>query len=139
MYNKIKEKLTQVDTKGREIINFAVLFSLITVLVIAFFDITNKTENYLLLFLVYLLIGVSKPVILKYPYLAWMSLSFILGEVVFKLLFTIFYYILILPIGLLMRLFKGDFLKKAYDSKLKSYWKDYDASRLKKENLENLY
>ena len=66
--------------------------------------------------------GVIWPRALKYVYIAWMALAFTLGFVMSNVILTLFFFLLVTPIGLLARLFQKDFLARKWDRRAGSYW-----------------
>jgi len=66
--------------------------------------------------------GAIWPNALKYPYMAWMTLAFALGFVMSNVILTLFFFLLVTPIGLLSRLFGKDFLARKLDRHAASYW-----------------
>lgn len=69
-----------------------------------------------------ILFGALWPVALKYIYIAWMGLAFTLGFLMSNVILTLFFYLLVTPIGLLARLFGKDFLARKLDRQATSYW-----------------
>src|ERR1041384_5885441 len=65
------------------------------------------------------------PPALKYIYIAWMALAFTLGFVMSNVILTLFFFLLVTPIGLLSRLFQKDFLARKWDKRAVSYWTQY--------------
>ena len=68
------------------------------------------------------LFGAIFPRALKYVYIAWMSVAFVLGFVVSHVILTLFFFLVITPIGLVARLFGKDFLSLKLDRHAASYW-----------------
>ena len=66
--------------------------------------------------------GVIWPRALKYVYIAWMAVAFTLGFVMSNVILTLFFFLLVTPIGLLARLFQKDFLARKWDKQAASYW-----------------
>ena len=66
--------------------------------------------------------GAMLPRILKWVYLAWMAVAVVLGFVVSNVLLTLFFFLVMLPIGLIARLAGKDFLSLKLDRAAKSYW-----------------
>ena len=66
--------------------------------------------------------GAIWPRALKYVYIAWMALAFALGFVMSNVILTLFFFLLVTPIGLLARLFQKDFLARKCDKRAASYW-----------------
>ncbi len=73
------------------------------------------------------------PNVRRLLYLGWMRVFYPIGWVVSHLLLAIVYYLVLTPIGLVMRLFGGDPMHRGFDRSAKSYWSvhpaETDASR----------
>jgi hypothetical protein len=69
-----------------------------------------------------IVLGLFVPKSLKWIYLAWMSLALFLGLIVSTVLLTIFFYIVVTPIGLVARAFGNDFLSRRFEPERSSYW-----------------
>lgn len=67
--------------------------------------------------LYYLVPPVRRPV-----FLGWMYATWPIGTVFSMLLLAIVYFAVVTPIGLAVRLVSHDPLRRAFDSRLKSYW-----------------
>lgn len=67
--------------------------------------------------------------VMKPVHFGWMRFSQILGWVSTKVVLSIFFYLVLTPTGLLMRLFGKDLLDKRIDRSAKSYWKRRDMSK----------
>ena len=66
--------------------------------------------------------GFIFPRALKWVYIAWMSIAFVLGFVMAHVILTLFFFLIITPVGLVARLFGQDFLSLKLDRTAKSYW-----------------
>jgi hypothetical protein len=53
---------------------------------------------------------------------AWMKFGHYMGLVMTTVLLTLTFYLMITPLGLLMRLFGKDLLERKFDKNAKSYW-----------------
>ena len=60
----------------------------------------------------FLLFAIIKPISLSYPYKLWMSIGYLLGRINSTLILGLIYIFLIIPIALLMKIFKYDPLRK---------------------------
>jgi hypothetical protein len=69
-----------------------------------------------------LLLGAVWPRSLKWVYLAWMGLALVLGLIVSTVLLTVFYYLVVTPIGLLARAVGQDFLSRRLQPDAPTYW-----------------
>jgi hypothetical protein len=72
--------------------------------------------------------GVVLPKTLKHAYVGWMALAFLLGLIVSTVLLTLFFFVVVTPIGLATRLFGKDFLSQKLDLQAQSYWLRRDPS-----------
>jgi len=70
-----------------------------------------------------LLIAVIAPSILRQPKRAWLFLGFVLGLVVNPLVMGIFFFLVVTPAGLLMRLAGRDPLQLRPHPQLTTYWR----------------
>jgi len=66
--------------------------------------------------------GALAPRTLKYIYIAWMAVAFTLGFVMSQVILTLFFFLIVTPIGLLARLFRKDFLARKLEKDAASYW-----------------
>ncbi len=76
----------------------------------------------------FVLSRVAYPV-MKPIHIGWMALAFALGWFNTRLLLGIFFYLILTPLGVLMRLFGRDLIDQKIDRQAKSYWKKRDLSR----------
>ena len=62
-------------------------------------------------------------------YLGWIYAFFPLGWLLSHLLLGVIYYLILTPIGLVMRLFGRDTLRRRLDPDAESYWIEYGARK----------
>jgi hypothetical protein len=60
-------------------------------------------------------------------YRVWMKLVFPLGWAISHLLFGIIYYLVLTPVGLLLRLFRYDPLRRRRDENAQTYWSEHGS------------
>jgi hypothetical protein len=77
------------------------------------------------------LLGLVWPRSLKWIYIPWMTLGLVLGLVVSSVLLTVFFYLVVTPIGLMARARGKDFLGRQLDRSAASYWLKRDAAKRK--------
>ena len=68
------------------------------------------------------LFGAIVPRALKWIYFGWMSVAFVLGFVMAHVILTLFFFLVVMPIGLVARISGKDFLSLKLDRAAKSYW-----------------
>lgn len=71
----------------------------------------------------FLLAAFGVPGSLKYVYIVWMKLAFVLGWFNTRLILCIIFYLIFFPVGLIMRLCRIDVLERKFDRSGSSYWK----------------
>jgi fumarate reductase subunit D len=72
-------------------------------------------------------LGIMWPALLRPVYLMWMALALPIGWTVSHLLLAAIYYLVMTPIGLLMRLFHYDPMQRRIDREAESYWMPHDS------------
>ena len=68
--------------------------------------------------------GLIYPKILRPIYIGWMALAQILGLILTYFILTIFYFVVITPVGLVMRQLGKDTLSRRFPGYRESYWVD---------------
>jgi multisubunit Na+/H+ antiporter MnhG subunit len=84
-----------------------------------------------------LLFSLLKPVLLNPLRLVWDKLGHILGTINTYVLLTLFYFLILSPLGMIMRLFGKDILKIKWLKNKDTYWED--ASVKEVNNMENQF
>jgi hypothetical protein len=77
--------------------------------------------------------------IMKPVHIGWMTLAFILGWVNTRLLLGAFFYIILTPIGLVMRLVGKDLLGKKINRSATTYWIKREPEPMDQKRYENLF
>ena len=105
--------------------NFGLFFGIIFIIV-AFWPLFSDGDIRfwsLSLSLVFFILALFKPEALKFLNYGWISFGNLLGKIVSPIVMGGIFFIVITPIGLIMRVFKKDLLNIKF-SKAKSYWID---------------
>ena len=71
---------------------------------------------------IFLFLGLTKPSVLKPLNTAWIKLGEILGKIIAPIVMLLVFFIVITPIGLMLRLFGKDILGLKFSEKVKTYW-----------------
>ena len=69
-----------------------------------------------------LIIGWLIPDIIKPVYIIWMSFAVMLGYIMTRILLTIIFCLLFIPVGLILRIFRKDILNERFDKMTDTYW-----------------
>jgi len=108
-------------------LTMAVCFAVITLII--FFRHKHSTTLTSIIALFFLLFALSTPALLKYFYIAWMKLAFILSWFNTRLLLCLVFYFIFSPVGLIMRLLRIDVLERKFKSSCDSYWKPKESNQ----------
>ena len=71
----------------------------------------------------FLFFGLLRPSFLKAPHKIWMTLALLLGWAMSRVLLTVVFYLVLMPIGLFLRWTGKDILKMNWERKEESYWR----------------
>ena len=83
--------------------------------------------------------GITIPVVLKPIYWMWMFIATIFGWFMTRLILSILYYIVITPIGLILKLFGKEILDLKISNHETSYWNLRDSSKEKIQDYEKQF
>ncbi len=65
--------------------------------------------------------GLAWPAALHYPYRGWMTLGHALGWINSRILLSLVFYLVVTPMGAIMRLFGHDPMRRSFDPQAPSY------------------
>ena len=85
------------------------------------------------------LTGVVAPRLLRPIYGVWMKLAFVLAWINTRLLLGLFFYLVMTPIGLILRVMGKDLLDKRIDRARRSYWVRREAAPFNAEQYRRLF
>ena len=85
--------------------------------------------------LIFLFLGLTNSKLLTPPNILWFKFGMFLGAIFAPIAMGAVFFLVVTPIGLIMRLLGKDILKKKYNKKEKSYWiqRNKPASTMKKQ------
>ena len=128
MIRDILSELSKLDTSDRAVRAFGLLFAgLFGILTGILFWRGNAQGNYYALIgPVFLLAGLFFPGALRQVYRLWMLLAFTLGWITTRTILVLAYWIIMTPMGLLMRISGKDVLDERIDRSATSYWKKHE-------------
>jgi len=120
----IREEIKELKTGIRELRNFGLLVGAVLVALGLLFLLRSKARYpyFLAPGVLLLVLGAAFPRGLRYAYVAWMSLAIVLGFIVSTVILTLFFILVITPIGLTARLLGKDFLRLKLDRGQSTYW-----------------
>jgi hypothetical protein len=137
----IRSEIKELKTGWRELRKFGLLVGLVFAALGVGSWLRHKpaapyllTPGVLLMFF-----ALAAPRALKYVYIVWMSLAIVLGFVVSNILLTLFFFVIITPIGFIARCSGKDFLSLKPDRKAASYWLPREKKSRKPQEYERQF
>ena len=107
--------------------NFGVTFGTVSLLFSSYLYIIQSyffSIIFIITSLFFFVIAFSKPVFLKWPNYIWYRFGLLLSSIVSPLVLFLMYTLTIVPIGLIMKIIKGDIIDAKIDKNAKTYWKN---------------
>ena len=78
--------------------------------------------------LIFLILGLMNSKLLTPLNKLWLKLGIILGAVIAPIVMGVVFFLVVTPIGFVMRVLGKDLINKKYDKKIKTYWIDRDKN-----------
>ena len=137
----IRQQINDLKTDIPDLRKFGLLVGGVAILIGLVLLLRHKA-NYPYLFwpgAILIAFGAVWPRALKYPYIAWMTMAFALGFIMSHVILTLFFFLIVTPIGLSARLFGKDFLNRKRDPQATTYWVPREAKAKTTESYEQQY
>ena len=116
--------------------SFGIVF-FVVFLLIALYPLSKQVEIRvwsLIISLIFLFLGLLNSKILSPLNKIWFKFGIILGKIISPLVMGIIFFLVVTPIGLLMRLFKKDVLSLKIDKNSQTYWIEKNGPKSKMNN-----
>ncbi len=131
----------KLDTSRRAVRKFGILFCCLSAVISAFLLFKGRGgwpwfAGASLFFLGTGLVGYP---VLKPVYQAWMKFAFLLGWLNTRLILGVFFYLILTPIGLVLRLTGRDLLDRKIDPAARTYWSKREVVPFDPERCERMY
>ena len=104
--------------------SFGLVF-FVVFLIIGLFPILNQEDIRLwsiAISIIFLFLGLVNSNLLTPLNRAWIKFGIVLGNFISPIILGVIFFAVVLPTGIIMRLFKNNFLGIKFDKRLKSYW-----------------
>lgn len=88
---------------------------------------------------VFLVLAIVIPICLKPIQKLWMIIAVLLGWFMTRVILSLLFYLVITPIGLIMRVCGKDFLNRSFDKNNDSYWIPRKTATHSKEDYEKQF
>ena len=143
LINEVRNGLLKLDQSKKSLRNFALIVGTFFIIlgILNFFWGEAKSNSLLLssISLLFIILGLTYPKILKYIHFVWMMLALAMGYFLSRIILTIVFYIAITPIALIFRLIGKDVLDRKINKKTDSYWKKRAKNRDGLDGLERQF
>lgn len=135
----VKYELGKLEISTNSLRKFGITIGLVFIVLSLFFIYIDTLFSLRILFIVFgsflFILGVINPNLLKSIYKLWMTLAFVLGWFVSRLILTLLFFIVLTPIGFLAKIFNKKFLLVPKKNQ-KSYWIKKETKQI---NYEKMY
>lgn len=120
----LREDIKQLKSGTSELRKFGLLVGGVFILLgsLALWNYKAYYPNLLIPGAILAAVGAIFPTILRWPYVVWMSVAFVLGFIMAHVVLTIFFFLMVTPIGVLARLTGKDFLRLKRHPAAVTYW-----------------
>ena len=137
MFDEIKH----IKTDKKDLKSFGVTIGIILLLIAGFLFYKEKESFQIFVYIAGTFIGFGLiiPIILKPIYIVWMVFAVFLGWFMTRVILSLLFYVIITPIGLIMRTFGKDFLDVKKESVQGSYWNKRDSNVEQNQNYEKQF
>lgn len=68
------------------------------------------------------MVGLAAPAVVRPVYVVWMLAAFPIGWVLSHVMMAVIYYLVVTPVGLIMRTFGRDPMQRGFDRNATTYW-----------------
>ena len=96
---------------------------------------TNEIRYWSIFFsIIFFLLGITNSKLLNPLNKIWFNFGILLGKMISPLVMGIIFFLVVTPIGVIMRVFGKDILRLKYEKKNKSYWIEKNGPKSKMKN-----
>ena len=96
---------------------------------------TNEIRYWSIFFsIIFFLLGITNSKLLNPLNKIWFNFGILLGKMISPLVMGIIFFLVVTPIGVIMRVFGKDILSLKYNKKNKSYWIEKNGPKSKMKN-----
>lgn len=89
--------------------------------------------------ILFLTLGLISPITLKHVYKLWMGFGIVLGHLVSSIILSLLFYLVITPIGIVLRILGKDYLNRGFSKKEGTYWIKRERREFEPGRYEKMY
>ena len=135
------EEIQNIKTNNKAIRDFGFIIGCLLLIIagILFYKMSYLNLVMISLGFSFIGLGLVLPVIIKPFYLLWMYFAVILGWFMTRLILGLLFYIIVSPIGVILRLFGKEFLGLGKKLSNKSYWNHINKKNVNYRHFEKQF
>jgi hypothetical protein len=141
MITELINEIKGIDTSPKKIRDFGITFFVIFGIIggVLIYKERPFGFGFIGLGLLFLLAGIWAKSSLRGPFKVWMGFAAVLGFFMSRILLSILFYLVITPIGLLVRLLGKDLLNERWNRDAGSYWIQKEKKPFDRKQYEKLF
>ena len=135
------EEIKNIKTGKKDIRGFGITIGIIFLIVAGFLFYKENDSFQLFIYIAgsFMSLGFLVPIILKPIYLVWMIFAVILGWFMTRFILSLLFYLVITPIGLVLRIMGKDLLELRKEEVQDSYWNMRNSEKEQNQNYEKQF
>ena len=135
------EEIKHIKAGKKDLRSFGVMIGIIFLLIAGFLIYKDKESFQMLLYIAgsFIGLGLLIPILLKPIYILWMAFAIILGWIMTRLILSLLFYVIITPIGVILKIIGKDSLELKKQAVKESYWNQRDKNLEKNQNYEKQF
>ena len=139
--SEIIDDIKAIDTSPKKIRDFGITFFVILGLIGGALIYKGHDLGYLMIGLgvLFLVAGLWVKGSLKALYKIWMGLAVVIGFFMSRIVLSVLFYVVLTPLGLIMRALGKDLLNRRWEQEAKSYWIRKERRPFDKKRYEKLF
>lgn len=141
VFSDIRDDIKAIDIGPKSIRNFGITFFIVLGVIGGMIALKGDSSGYAVAGsgVVLLILGLWAPMTLKVPYKVWMGFAAVLGFFMSRLILCILFYLVVTPIGVVMRLIGKDILDQRWDKNTSTYWIKKEDRAFDKQRYEKMF
>ena len=135
------EEIKNIKSGRRELQRFGITMSVVLGLIGGLFLWHEKGyfSCFFILSGAFFLFGIVVPILLKPIHKMWMTLAILMGWFMTRVILSVLFYLGVVAIGLLAKLFGKDFLDLKFDRNADSYWIPKGTAKFERSDYEKQF
>ena len=135
------KEIKNIKSEKSDLYKFGITIGVILMVVagILFWKEKESFQILLTVGVVMCILGFTMPLTLKPIYWIWMIVATVLGWIMTRVILSFLFYLILTPIGLLLRLFGKQFIELIWHRENSTYWNNRTGDLFTKETYEKQY